>query len=184
MRLYNPTPEPILGEFEGRLYPILSGSYIDVSNETASWIMSRWAVYGLVVLPDLKASADIVKEIAIKRIEGLQAHIKRLQYVAEQFMHLDEEIKAQNQYGTVLQKGSFRNTLQKIDDARKIVESIQIKYGIDLHQDDLNKKTQELEAQADEIVKQFQADAEAQEKAAEEDRQLNDILKQIDPGIR
>lgn len=184
MRLYNPTPDSMMPEYEGRRYPVLSGSYIDVSNETAAWILARWSVYGLVALPDLKASADIVKEIAIKRIEGLQAHIKRLQYVAEQFMHLDEEIKAQNQYGTVLQKASFRNVLQNIDDARKIIESIQAKYGIDLHQDDLNKKTSELEAQADEIVKKFQADAEAQEKAAEEDRQLNDILKQIDPGLR
>lgn len=184
MRLYNPTPDFMLPEYEGRAYPILAGSYIDVSNETAAWIMARWAVYGLVVLPDLKASSDVVKEIAIKRIEGLQAHIKRLQYVAEQFMALDEEIKSLNQYGTVLQKASFRNTLQKIDDTRKIIEMIQSKYGIDLHQDDLNKKTEELEKLADEIVTKFQADAEAQEKAAEEDRQLNDILKQIDPGLR
>ena len=186
MRLYNPTPENIMGGYDGLKYPIDAGHTVLLSDETGKWILERWAAVGLVDItavgnPDKGFDAKLF--IVKKTLEGLEKYLQSLHHILGQYIELDTEMKQQNVYGTVLKHKNVGEVSKKIEHVSKLIRDIEAKYGVSLVTEEYEAKHAAMMGSIDTIVSAYEADKDAQVKSVEQinaaDRVLEDILKPI-----
>ncbi len=189
MKLYNPTPEAIPGAFDGKTYPINSNSVIDVPDLVGNWIMEREAFRGLVIL-ELKALiADakknskslIEKHIVEQAYKGLEKYIQMKNDILGQWINLDTEIKGQNQYGTVLQSKDVKLCGKWIEMAKAMIKDLEAKYKVSFEKNEIIEKSTELQTSISSIITEFEADAEKKSFAEQQEREMNNILKDFIP---
>ena len=184
MKLFNPSLEMIKAGYDGVPYYINPGQIISVSETTGKWIMEREAFLGLVdlTLPSpLPKKFDLKTFIGEKTIKGLDQYVENLQdNVIESYIRFDTEMKTNNQFGSELRGKGIKQALKNLEIATGLIKDLEVKFGLSIARKEYEQKTANLFDSINAAVAEFEADADAQQKAknqeTEMDRQIRDLL--------
>lgn len=191
MLLFNPTPEEVIGGFNGTKYPITPGQTIEMTEMIGNWVLSRCEHRGLVALDiskydlksdDLENGYPAFKRFIVEQsYKGLERYIELKNGLLEQWVSLDTEIKAMNQFGTVLQNKGVKEVTHWISIAEGMITNLQQTHGIDFKKDDIIQKSAVLQDSIDQLIKDFEADAEKKSTAQRIEREINQTINEIMP---
>lgn len=188
MRLYNPTPEAIGGSFDGRRYPILPNSFIEVADMIGSWILERESFRGLVELNtssvkpgDKNGKKNFERYIVEQTFKGLELYIEMKNEVLNQWINLDTELKGENQYGTTLQHKDVRACTKAIETAKSLIKDLESKYNLKFEKEEILQKSVDMQHSIDTIISEFEADAEKKALSVKQEKELNDLLSSMIP---
>jgi len=98
-----------------------------------------------------------------------------------QWINLDTEIKGQNQYGTVLQSKDVKLCGKWIEMAKAMIKDLEAKYKVSFEKNEIIEKSTELQTSISSIITEFEADAEKKSFAEQQEREMNNILKDFIP---
>lgn len=180
MKLYNPTPERIIGACRGVSYLVENGHYINVSEETGAWILERWAFVGIVDITP-KDKNDLQKLVIIKSLEGLEKYIQHCNDVLESFVQLDTEMKAINIYGTVLKDKNVKRVTNNMNIAIRMSEELENKYGVSIRKSEEKEKVNSLLSSIDSLIQEVEADQQKDTLERQRDVDLDNMLKKVIP---
>lgn len=179
MKIYNPTLEMVEAKYDGVSYLIGPGKMIDVTEQTGLWILPACTMYGLVRVdftpsPDFNVKAFIAK----KAIEGIKNFIAHNMHILDQCIILDNDIKAQNQHGTVLNNRYVKEIMAKIKSYQGLVAQLSEKYGLTIEADEMLEKQLSLESSIETAVMEFEADNDAKIKMNKAQAEVDQYLKE------
>lgn len=188
MRLYNPTPEAIGGSFDGRRYPILPNSFIEVADMIGAWILERESFRGLVELNtssvkpgDKNGKKNFERYIVEQTFKGLELYIEMKNEVLNQWINLDTELKGENQYGTTLQHKDVRACTKAIETAKSLIKDLESKYNLKFEKEEILQKSVDMQHSIDTIISEFEVDAEKKALSVKQEKELNDLLSSMIP---
>jgi len=187
MRIYNPTIETIVGAYDGVNYYISPGHTLSLSNETANWILSHNRDRGLVEInppSPLPDGFNLQNYIVRKSMEGLEKYIIMQEGRLESYINLDTELKAQNVYGTVLKQKPVKEITRNIEIAMATIKELEAKYGFSIMKSDVEEKSKIITSSIETTLALFENDVEAQSKANEQEKELNQLIKEMIPTMQ
>jgi hypothetical protein len=185
MKLFNPTLELIKAAFDGVPYYIGPGQIISVSDMVGSWIMEREAFKGLVELnvpPNAGKKFDLKTFIGEKTIQGLDRYVENLQdNVIESYIRFDSEMKTNNQFGSELRGKGIKKALKNLETATSLIKDLEVKFGLSIARKDYQEKTTNLMQSIEAAVAEFEADADSQEKARNQETEMDKQIRAMLP---
>jgi len=142
-------------------------------------------MYGLVNVDFVPSENFNVKAfIAKKAIEGIKNFISHLLSILDQCIHLDNDIKAQNQHGTVLNHRYVKEVNDKIKTYQGLIKQLSDKYGLDIETDEFIQKQISIEASIDAAVMEFEADNDSKIKMKKAQAEVDEYLREAIGDIR
>lgn len=188
MILFNPTPEEVDGGFNAHRYRVIPGHTVELPDMIGLWLLSHEEKKGLVRLDtsgfDIKTKegkSALQRYIVQRSYDGLEKYIELKNEVLQQWINLDTEIKSQNQFGTVLQSKSVKEVTKWIEIATGMIKDLEKKYAVDFKRDEILEKSNVLQMSIDDIVKQFESDAEKKAESLKMEKEINSVIDSILP---
>ena len=183
MRLYNPTLIKIEARCGGVNYPFEPSEVRELSDSIASHILGNHLEHGMVELnvPHGMEAKDATLYVVRKTLEGLERFKQHINYILEQYISLDTEMKQQNQYGTILNHKNVKYWTKMIEDVVKCVSELETKYGMSITEEETSQRTNVLLNSIDGLVKEFEADSERKSKSIKEEQEINAMINSIVP---
>ncbi len=176
MNLNNPTPETIAGKCAGISYPIASKGTIKVDSSIGSFLLEKFARYGLVsidVSDDSKnPSHDIIKSI----LTGLTNYVSHLAWLLQQYVDFDIAAKQVNEHGTYLKHPNVLEIHKNLEIANRMIDSIQEKHGIQIRKDEIKQHTNDILDRIELLVKEAEKEVDHKKLFNERQSELDAIM--------
>lgn len=183
MKIFNPRPLELDTKVAGIPYHFEPSEVKELTDSVGAHILANHRSHGIVELNYLpNASKETqINNIINKTLEGLNNFKEHINFVLEQYISFDTEMKQQNQYGTILNHKNVRYWTKMLEDVSKMISGIEQKYSISITLEETKVRSENLLSSIDQIVKDFEANKEEQEKANKQERDFNKLLQDVIP---